>query len=112
MPVAYIVSMLFIETPIFTEEVTALLSDEEYALFQEFLASNPLAGDMIPDTNGLRKVRWASGGKGKRGGVRIIYYHVNTLHQIRLIYIYRKGIKDNLTAKEKAILRAINARWQ
>ena len=68
--------MIFIETPIFTEDLRSLLSDDEYTEFQKYLASNPLAGDVIQSTGGLRKVRWAAGGKGKRAGVRIIYYHV------------------------------------
>lgn len=60
--------MLFIETPIFTEDVNALLTDEEYRLFQLFLAMSPESGDVIPHTGGLRKVRWLAKNKGKRGG--------------------------------------------
>jgi mRNA-degrading endonuclease RelE of RelBE toxin-antitoxin system len=67
---------------------------------------------VISNTDGLRKVRWSGGGKGKRGGVRVIYYHVDELAQIRLLLIYRKGIKDDLSAKEKAALRDIKARWK
>lgn len=66
---------------------------------------------MIRDTDGLRKVRWSASGKGKRGGVRVIYYHLDELAQIRLLLIYRKGIKDDLSAREKAVLRDIKARW-
>ncbi|WP_234393746.1 hypothetical protein [Fangia hongkongensis] len=66
--------MIFIETDIFTEDVKALLSDDEYAEFQSYLAENPLIGDVIQQTGGLRKVRWSAKGKGKRGGVRVIYY--------------------------------------
>ena len=65
--------MLFIETPVFTEDVKELLSDDEYREFQEFMADNPGWGDVIQNTGGLRKVRWAAKGKGKRGGVRVIY---------------------------------------
>jgi hypothetical protein len=50
-------------------------------------------------------------GRGKRGGTRVIYYHVVAEAQIRMILIYRKGIKDDLTAKEKMVLRKINAEW-
>lgn len=56
-------------------------------------------------------MRWSAGGKGKRGGVRVIYYHLDVLAQIRLLLIYRKGIKDDLSAKEKEVLRDIKARW-
>ncbi|HEY3983229.1 type II toxin-antitoxin system RelE/ParE family toxin [Cedecea sp.] len=103
--------MIFIETPIFTEDVLTLLNDEEYRAFQLHLAENPTAGDVIKETGGLRKVRWASGGKGKRGGVRVIYYYKLSESQIRLLVIYKKGIKDDLSADEKRALRALNERW-
>lgn len=103
--------MIFIETPIFTEDLHNLLSDEEYTDFQKYLALNPLGGDVIQSTGGLRKIRWAAGGKGKRGGVRIIYYHVTADSQIRLLLIYKKGIQDDLTADQKKVLRHINERW-
>jgi mRNA-degrading endonuclease RelE of RelBE toxin-antitoxin system len=103
--------MIFIETPIFTEDVLNLLSDEEYAEFQKYLADNPLVGDVIQQTGGLRKVRWSAQGKGKRGGIRVIYYHVTADSQIRLILIYKKSIQDDLTAEQKKFLRQLNARW-
>jgi hypothetical protein len=59
------VSIIFIESLAFTEDLEALLSDESYSEFKEFLAENPTAGDVIQGTNGLRKIRWASQGKGK-----------------------------------------------
>lgn len=103
--------MIFIETPVFTEDLHNLLSDDEYTEFQKYLALNPLSGDVIRSTGGLRKIRWAAGGKGKRGGVRIIYYHVTADSQIRLLLIYKKGIQDDLTTDQKKILRHINERW-
>ena len=103
--------MIFIETQIFTEDVLELLSDEEYAEFQKYLANNPMAGDVIQQTGGLRKIRWAAGGKGKRGGVRVIYYHVTVDSQIRLLLIYKKGVQDDLTDEQKKVLRHINERW-
>lgn len=103
--------MIFIETPIFTEEIKKLLSDEEYAEFQKYLAHNPVLGDVIQQTGGLRKIRWSSQGKGKRSGVRIIYYYVTSESQIRLLLIYKKGIQDDLTTDQKKILRELNERW-
>jgi hypothetical protein len=103
--------MVFIESPIFTADVMELLSDEEYAELQEHLAHWPDAGDLITQTGGLRKVRWRVEGSGKRGGVRMIYYYVVAQAQIRMILIYRKGTKDNLTPREKAVLRKMNAEW-
>jgi hypothetical protein len=71
----------------------------------------PNAGAVIAGTGGLRKIRWSVAGKGKRGGTRVIYYHVVAQAQIRMILIYRKGIKDDLTPKEKTVLRKIKAEW-
>jgi hypothetical protein len=104
--------MIFIESPIFTADVRELLSDEEYTALQLHLVSQPNAGDVIQGTGGLRKVRWAAQGRGKRGGSRVIYYHVVAHSQIRMILIYRKGIKDDLTPKEKAVLRKLNEDWK
>ena len=103
--------MVFIETPIFTADVRVLLSDEEYARLQEYLVRQPDAGNVIAGTGGLRKIRWAVAGKGKRGGSRVIYFHAVAQSQIRMLLIYRKGIKDDLEPKEKAVLRKINAEW-
>lgn len=103
--------MIFIETPIFTEDLKKLLSDEEYMQFQAFLADNPNAGDVIQHTGGLRKIRWLARGKGKRSGIRVIYYHVTAASQIRLLYIYCKGIQDDLTDEQKKILSKLNERW-
>ena len=64
--------MLFIETPVFTEDVKELLNDDEYREFQQFMADNTARGDVIQNTGGLRKVRWAAKGKDKRGWVRVI----------------------------------------
>lgn len=104
--------VIFVETPIFTHLLVNLLSDNEYAAFQRFLVEQPEAGDLIQGTDGLRKVRWAAGGKGKSGGVRVIYYYLSEARHIRLLLIYKKGVKDDLTAKEKAVLREIKARWK
>lgn len=103
--------MIFIETSVFTRQVISLLSDEEYAAFQGELAANPDAGDLISDTGGLRKVRVAAKGKGKRGGARVIYYHVSSASQIRLLLIYAKGTKDDLSQDEKRVLRKLNEGW-
>ena len=72
---------------------------------------HPKAGDVIQDTGGLRKVRWASGGTGKRGGVRVIYFHAVRQRQVRFLLIYRKGVKDDLSAAEKKVLRKLNENW-
>lgn len=105
-------SMIFVESPIFTADVSELLTDSSYAKLQQSLADHPESGDLIQGTGGLRKIRWAVPGKGKSGGVRVIYYHVVSHAQIRMVLIYRKGIKDDLTPKEKLVLRKLNKDWQ
>ena len=108
---AYNAPVVFIETTVFTKQAAELLGDDEYALLQSYLAENPTAGDVIQGTGGLRKLRWAAMGKGKRGGVRVIYFHVLAASQIRLLLVYRKGIKDDLRAAEKAWLKTIVEKW-
>ncbi len=78
---------------------------------QWFLAALPNTGDVIQGTGGLRKVRWTVHGRGKRGGVRVIYFHASGERQIRMLLIYRKGVKDNLSAAEKKALRELNENW-
>ncbi|MGN2435605.1 hypothetical protein [Pseudomonas syringae] len=104
--------MIFIETPVFSSDLKNHLDDEEYRSLQVHLAEHPKSGALIEDTGGLRKIRWAAHGKGKSGGVRVIYYHVSAHYQIRMILIYRKGILDSLTDKQKAQLCALNKGWK
>jgi len=66
-----------VETPIFSRRADALLTRDERAELITTLASNPMAGDVIPGTGGVRKLRFGAGGRGKRGGVRVIYYVLN-----------------------------------
>lgn len=103
--------MVFIETPLFTSIIVGLLTDDAYGEFQQELAANPDAGNVIKGTGGLRKVRTAAKGKGKRGGARVIYYYFADKSQIVLLLAYPKGVKDDLSAKEKAILAKIIKDW-
>jgi hypothetical protein len=103
--------MVFIESTAFTQDLPGLLSDEAYASFQAYLLANPKAGDVVQGTGGLRKIRWKVAGRGKSGGVRVIYFHRVTHDQVRLLVIYRKGIKDDLTPAEKKVLRKLNENW-
>lgn len=97
--------MEFIETPTFTRMVTELLSDDEYRELQNTLVEDPGRGDIIKGGGGIRKLRHAVQGRGKSGGVRVIYYWVKDNHQIFMLVVYPKAKKDNLTDKETAILR-------
>ena len=97
--------MEFIETPTFTRMVKELLSDDEYRELQNTLVEDPARGDLIKGGGGIRKLRHAAQGRGKSGGVRVIYYWVKDDHQIFMLVVYPKTKKDNLTDKETAILR-------
>jgi len=99
--------MEFIETPTFTRLVTALLSDDAYRGLQNELAEDPERGNIIRNGGGIRKMRFAVPGRGKSGGVRVIYYWIKDDHQIYLLVVYPKSKKDTLTDKETSILREL-----
>lgn len=96
--------MEFFETHVFTRQITSLFSDDEYRELQFQLADRPESGALIRGGHGLRKVRFAAAGKGKSGGVRVIYYWIKSNHQIYMLTVYPKSKKDNLDARETAIL--------
>jgi hypothetical protein len=98
----------FIEAPTFTAIVAGYLEDDEYRALQLFLAGDPEAGDVMPGTGGFRKLRWADRrrGKGKRGGLRVIYYHLSADAQIWLMTLYDKDEMADLSAAEKRALKA------
>lgn len=99
----------FIETPIFTEDIVQILTDSEYAELQAALILQPDFGELIPGTGGLRKMRWAfpSQGRGKRGGIRIIYYWYVSDSLIYLLMVYPKSKREDLSAQQKQLLRKI-----
>jgi len=91
-----------IETPTFTRQITALLSDGDYGAFQSQLAANPGLGALIKGGGGIRKVRVAVGSRGKRGGARVIYYWAVRRDLILLLYAYPKNVSADLTPKQVA----------
>jgi len=99
--------MVILETSIFTKQVLLLLTDDEYRLLQSILVSRPDAGVVIPSSGGLRKVRWGMMGRGKRGGVRVIYYWAVKYERILMLLIYPKNEKDDLTFEQLKVLRKI-----
>ncbi|MEX1828415.1 type II toxin-antitoxin system RelE/ParE family toxin [Luteibacter sp. CQ10] len=101
----------FIETPLFTRQITELLDDESYAEFQRVLAENPEAGDLIRNTGGLRKIRVAAKGRGKRGGARVIYYYFVSASHIALLMVYPKSEMDDLTEEQKKALKSVVEKW-
>ncbi|WP_266158860.1 type II toxin-antitoxin system RelE/ParE family toxin [Dyella silvatica] len=103
--------MVIIETEIFTELVTELMDDDEYSALQKYMVENPKEGNVIQATGGIRKLRWSHHTKGKRGGVRIIYYHVDALYQLRMLLVYKKGEADDLTTAQKKALKKVVDTW-
>jgi hypothetical protein len=99
--------MEFIEAPAFTRNLRDYMDDEQYRDMQQVLAINPEMGDVMPGTSGLRKMRWADQrrGKGRRGGLRVIYYYFAAVQQIWLMTVYDKDAVTDLTPNEKKALR-------
>ena len=85
----------------FLSQVGSSISSDERDEFITYIAKNPEAGDIIPGTGGVRKVRWGSKDKGKSGGVRVIYYFYNESAPIFLLTVYGKGEKENLSTEQK-----------
>ncbi|MCX6550635.1 MAG: type II toxin-antitoxin system RelE/ParE family toxin [Acidobacteria bacterium] len=81
----------FIETKLFTSLVQRYLADDDYAALQQTLVANPDAGDLIRGSGGVRKLRWGVAGRGKRGGVRVIYYLRSHQDEIWMLTVYAKN---------------------
>ena len=89
----------FVETKLFTRLVQEYLSDDEYSRLQQALAADPELGSVIPGSGGVRKMRWSVAGRGKRGGLRIIYF-LRTRHgQIWMLTLYAKNVAENIPAQ-------------
>lgn len=101
--------MRFIETKVFTKRITVLLTDVEYNEMQSALALNPGLGQVIQGTGGLRKVRWGQSQrrKGKRGGIRTIYYWHSGEGVFYMLLAYEKSEQDDLTTEQKRFLKKI-----
>ena len=102
--------MVIIETSTFTRQVIEILTDDEYRKLQGFVAAHPDAGDTIPGSHGLRKLRWRTSGKGKRGGVRIICYWLEARDTVLMILAFKKNERSDLTKDQLRTLRAIAAK--
>jgi len=99
--------MVFIESKIFEKLRERYLDDTHYHQLQDFLLEQPLAGDVISGTGGLRKLRWAAKGKGKRAGIRTVYLYITQRSHIHLLTIYAKNEVTDLTVAEKKMLKSI-----
>lgn len=98
--------MIFYETDVFTSRITELIDDDSYAALQAALVIDPEAGDLIPKSKGLRKIRWMGSGRGKRGGIRVIYYLVHH-EEIFMLYAYPKNKESNTSSRHIQILREL-----
>jgi len=86
----------FVESPLFTKQVHDYLTDDEYRVFQEYLAANPGMGNVVRGSGGVRKVRWGRRGTGKSGGVRVLYFARTEAGEIWMLLIYAKSSVDSI----------------
>ena len=98
------------ETAVFARQASALWTDDERLEFVDFIARNPEAGDLIPGSGGVRKVRWGRKGSGKRGGVRVIYFYHDPAMPLYLLMIYAKARRDDLSPDARRTVRELAAR--
>jgi len=96
--------MRFVETPIFTKEVLDLLDDDEYRALQLALIFRPEQGAIIPGSGGLRKLRWGGKGRGKQGGLRVIYYQAKEEDACYMLFVYPKNEQEDLTHTQLRVL--------
>ncbi len=108
-PQAYSCAMFtVVETSLFQRQWPVYWTEEERGAFAAYIAEHPSAGDVVPESGGIRKVRWGRAGSGKSGGVRVIYFTRNSEGQVVLLTLYAKSKTDNLTGpKLKEIRRAL-----
>lgn len=97
--------LTFIETKLFAKLADEMLGDDRLGELQVYLSQNSEVGDIIPRSGGVRKMRWALPGKGKRGGLRVIYYLRSRQGQIWLLTLYSKSVADSISAED---LRSIS----
>lgn len=103
--------MVIVETAVFSRRIQELMNDDEYLDLQDALVVRPNLGELIPGSGGLRKMRWGLKGRGKRGGVRVIYYWAVATEQLRMLYVYPKGRQEDLTPAQLHALRGVVERW-
>lgn len=97
--------MVFIESPLFSRHLAEHLDEDEYAALQWALTLHPEAGTVVPGSGGVRKLRWAPSGRGKRGGLRVVYYWRNEAGEVWLLTLYDKRDEGNIPAHVLKALR-------
>ena len=97
-----------VETTLFQRQWPLYWTEEERGAFAAYIAEHPTAGDVVPDSGGIRKVRWGRAGSGKSGGVRVIYFTRNAEGELVLLTLYAKAKTDNIAGQKlKEIRRAL-----
>ena len=105
--------MQFVETPIFTARMVEHLDDEGYRALQSALVLRPEQGAVMPGTGGLRKLRWKGSGRGKRGGLRVVYYWAVNETIVLMLYVYAKNEQGDLTvAQAKQLGRLVREEFK
>lgn len=99
--------MIIKETTTFTRRIQKVLDNESYRLLQSHLLHTPDAGDAIQGSGGIRKIRWAPSGSGKRGGARIIYYWALNADTILMLFAFAKNERSDLTIAQIRRLAAV-----
>lgn len=112
MRIVIIMKGIFVESQLFEKHRHNYISDDEYRILQIELLLNPRSGDVIQGTGGLRKVRVAAKGKGKKGGARVIYYYFDNFNRFYLLTIYAKNEVTDLTSDEKNQLKLFMEAWK
>lgn len=103
----FLIPQVIVETPAYLQAVEEFWDIDTQIEFKNFISVNFLLGDIIPNTGGLRKIRWKGKNRGKRGGVRVVYYFYNKNFPIYLLFAYTKNTQTDLTEHEKKLLRQL-----
>lgn len=98
-----------VETPEFLSAARRIMDDEERGVLVDYLARNPLAGDLIPGTGGVRKMRWALEGRGRRGGARVVYYFHSATMPIFALTAYAKNERADISQADRNDYRRLTA---
>lgn len=96
-----------VETTLFQRQWPYYWTEDERGTFAAYIAEHPTAGDVVPGSGGIRKVRWGRAGSGKSGGVRVIYFTRNTEGEVVLLTLYSKAKIDNLTGPQLKEIRRV-----
>ena len=96
-----------VETHLFQRQWPLYWTEEERGAFASYIAENPIAGDVVPESGGIRKVRWGRAGSGKSGGVRVIYFTRISVGEVVLLTLYAKAKTNNLSGPKLREIRRV-----